>query len=162
MLNFEVKTICLVLIHLFDIPCFSHSFHYLHAESIIMILPILVVAPSDKRGRGIFTAKKIPANTIIEISPVLVLSNKDRKLVEKTLLFDYIFEWGDKRKKACIALGYLSLYNHAYYANCDYEMDFDTNLMSIKTVREIKKGEELFINYNAVSDDATPIWFDAK
>ncbi len=127
-----------------------------------MILPILVVALSDERGRGIFASEKIPANTVIEISPVLVLSEKDRKLVEKTLLFDYIFEWGDKRKKACIALGYLSLYNHAYNANCDYEMDFSTNLMSIKTVRIIKKGEELFINYNAVADDATPIWFDAK
>ena len=127
-----------------------------------MILPILIVAPSNKRGRGIFSTEKIPENTVIEISPVLVLSKKDRKQIEKTILFDYIFEWGDKRKKACIALGYLSLYNHAYNANCDYEMDFDTNLMSIKTVREIKKGEELFINYNAIADDASPIWFDAK
>lgn len=127
-----------------------------------MILPILIVAPSNKRGRGIFSTEKIPENTVIEISPVVVLSKKDRKQIEKTILFDYIFEWGDKRKKACIALGYLSLYNHAYNANCDYEMDFDTNLMSIKTVREIKKGEELFINYNAIADDASPIWFDAK
>ena len=128
-----------------------------------MILPILVVAPSDKRGRGVFASEKIPANTVIEISPVLVLSAKDRKHVEKTLLFDYIFEWGKaKGKKACIALGYLSLYNHAYNANCDYEMDFETNLMTIKTVRAIKKGEELFINYNAVPDDATQIWIDAK
>ncbi|MCK9402289.1 MAG: SET domain-containing protein [Chitinophagaceae bacterium] len=127
-----------------------------------MILPILVVAPSDKRGRGVFTTVAIAANTVIEISPVLVLSTKDRKQVEKTVLFDYIFEWGPvKEKKACIALGYLSLYNHAYDANCDYEMDFDTELMTIKTVRDIQKGEELFINYNAVADDATPIWFDA-
>lgn len=127
-----------------------------------MILPILIVAPSNKRGRGIFSAEKIPENTVIEISPVVVLSKKDRKQIEKTILFDYIFEWGDKRKKACIALGYLSLYNHAYNANCDYEMDFDTNLMSIKTVREIKKGEELFINYNAIADDTSLVWFDAK
>ena len=127
-----------------------------------MILPILVVAPSDKRGRGVFASEKIPANTIIEISPVLVLTVKDRKLVEKTLLFDYIFEWGTHSKQACIALGYLSLYNHAYNANCDYEMDYDTQLMTIKTVRTIKKGEELYINYNAVADDSTPIWFDAK
>ena len=127
-----------------------------------MILPILVVAPSDLRGRGVFAAEKISANTIIEISPVLVLSAKDRKLVEKTLLFDYIFEWGIGGKKACIALGYLSLYNHAYNANCDYEMDYDVHIMTIKTVRPIKKGEELFINYNAIADDSSPIWFDAK
>ncbi len=127
-----------------------------------MILPILIVAPSDKRGRGVFTGEKIAARTVIEISPVLVLSEKDRKLVEKTRLFDYVFEWGDKSKKGCIALGYLSLYNHAYDANCDYEMDFDAQLMTITTLRSIKKGEELFINYNAVSDDVTPIWFDAR
>ena len=127
-----------------------------------MILPILVVAPSDKRGRGVFASEKISEGTLIEISPVLVFSAKDRKHVEKTMLFDYIFEWGKKRKKACIALGYLSLYNHAYDANCEYEMDYAAELMSIKTVREIEKGEELFVNYNAVADDATPIWFEAK
>jgi SET domain-containing protein len=127
-----------------------------------MILPILIVAPSDSRGRGVFAGKKIAAKTIIEISPVLVLSEKDRVLVEKTELFNYIFEWGARRKKACIALGYISLYNHAYNANCEYEMDFDSNLMTITTVKSIKKGEELFINYNAVANDVTPIWFDAK
>lgn len=137
-------------------------FPYLSTQSSIMILPILVVAPSDKRGRGVFASEKITEGTLIEISPVLVFSAKDRKQVEKTMLFDYIFEWGKKRKKACIALGYLSLYNHAYDANCEYEMDYDTELMSIKTVREIEKGEELFVNYNAVADDATPIWFEAK
>ena len=127
-----------------------------------MILPILIVAPSASRGRGVFAGEKIAAKTIIEISPVLVLSEKDRVLVEKTELFNYIFEWGARRKKACIALGYISLYNHAYDANCEYEMDFESHLMTITTVRTIKKGEELFINYNAVADDVTPIWFEAK
>jgi SET domain-containing protein len=127
-----------------------------------MILPILVVAPSDKRGRGVFTSERISEQTIIEISPVLVLNADERKLVEKTLLYDYIFEWGQERDNACVALGYLSLYNHSYDANCEYEMDFDTDLITIKTIRAIEKGEELFINYNATADDATPIWFEAE
>ena len=127
-----------------------------------MILPILIVAPSDQRGRGVFASEMIAADTIIEISPVLVLSMEDRKRVEETLLYDYIFAWGEDGRKACIALGYLSLYNHSYNANCDYEMDFDDELMTIKTVRVIQKGEELFINYNATVDDASPIWFEAK
>ncbi len=128
-----------------------------------MILPVLVVAPSDKGGKGVFTTEPIPSGTIIEISPVLVLSQKDRVEVEKTILYNYIFEWGDtKGQQACIAWGYLSMYNHSYNANCDYEMDIENELMRIKTMRNIKKGEELFINYNAVADDSTPIWFDAK
>jgi SET domain-containing protein len=41
-------------------------------------------------------------------------------------------------------------------------MDFEHELMIIKTLRKIAAGEELFINYNATPDDATPIWFDAQ
>lgn len=127
-----------------------------------MILPILTIAPSDSRGRGVFSTEDIPANTIIEISPVLVLSPEERAHVEKTLLFNYIFEWGDDMKSACVALGYLSIYNHSYQANCIYEMDFEQSNMQIRTVRPVKAGEELFVNYNATPDDGTPIWFEAK
>jgi SET domain-containing protein len=41
-------------------------------------------------------------------------------------------------------------------------MDFESETIRIKTVRDILKGEELFVNYNASADDATPIWFEAK
>lgn len=124
-------------------------------------MPYLVIAPS-KGGRGVFTTKNIPADTIIEISPVLVLSPKERKAIEGTKLFDYIFEWGDTRRKAAVALGYVSLYNHEYESNCTYDMDFDTDLMTIRTVKPVKKGEELCINYNADPNDRTPVWFHDK
>ncbi len=126
-----------------------------------MILPFLCIAPSGKKGRGVFTTKNIPAHTIVEISPVIVLSASERILVEKTRLFDYIFEWGKNRKQACIALGYLSLYNHRAPANCVYEMDFEQRVMQIMTVQPIRKGDELFINYHADPDNNNPVWFDA-
>jgi SET domain-containing protein len=157
-MNFEVRVIHYSLFFV----QYSIFKKYLHNESKIMILPILVVAPSDKRGRGVFTTEPILANTIIEISPVLVLSADERIEVEKTSLYNYIFEWGEDGKNACVALGYVSIYNHAYNANCEYEMDFDEELISIKTVRDIQKGEEIFVNYNATADDETPIWFDAE
>ncbi|ANI89027.1 SET domain-containing protein-lysine N-methyltransferase [Arachidicoccus ginsenosidimutans] len=124
-----------------------------------MILPFLTIAPSENRGKGVFATKNIAKGTIVEISPVLVLSPKDRKQLEATKLTNYIFEWGDSRRKAAMALGYISMYNHSYDANCEYEMDFDDEIMTIKTVKPIKKGEELFINYNATPDDKTEVWF---
>ena len=124
-------------------------------------MPYLAIAPS-KGGRGVFTTRSIPAGTVVEISPVIVFTNKERKDLEKTRLFDYIFEWGVTRKKGCLALGYVSLYNHEYISNCDYEMDFDSRLMTIKTVKRIKKGEELSINYNADPNDRTHVWFHKK
>jgi SET domain-containing protein len=125
-----------------------------------MILPILEIKSSPKRGRGVFATQNIKEKIVIEISPVIVLSAKERKIVEQTLLFDYIFEWGENKKKACVALGYISLYNHNYEANCEYEMDYKKRIMTITTVRAIKKGEELFVNYNAAPNDKTKVWFD--
>jgi len=127
-----------------------------------MMLPSLVIAPSPKGGRGVFTTQAIKANTIIEISPVLVMSSTERKSIEETKLFHYVFEWGKTRKMVALGMGYISMYNHSYTANCDYEMDFENNIMTIKTVRAVLKGEELFINYNATPNDPTPVWFDAK
>lgn len=127
-----------------------------------MILPFLVVAPSEKGGRGIFSSTAIKAGTTVEISPVLVLSTKERAAIESTKLTNYIFEWGRPGKKICVALGYVSLYNHDYNANCTYDMDYENETMSIITVRDIKKGEELTLNYNGLHNDATPVWFNAR
>lgn len=127
-----------------------------------MILPILVVAPSVQRGRGVFTTEPIVAETIIEISPVLVLSKDDRTKAEETVLYNYIFEWGEAYEMGALGMGYISIYNHSYQSNCYYEMDFENELMTIKTLHPIAAGEELFINYNAVPDDTTPIWFDVQ
>ena len=126
-----------------------------------MILPCLLVAPTANMGRGIFTAKNLSEGTIIEIAPVLVITKEDRLLLDKTLLHDYIFEWGDDNDQCCMALGYVSLYNHSYTSNCGYEMEFDNQLIRIKTIRFVKAGEELFINYNGDWNDGKLLWFDA-
>ncbi|OSZ80362.1 SET domain-containing protein-lysine N-methyltransferase [Chitinophagaceae bacterium IBVUCB2] len=127
-----------------------------------MVLPFLFIAPTDSMGRGVFTSENIDAGVVIEIAPVIVMSGEERKLLDQTLLHDYIFEWGDDLQKCCMALGYVPVYNHSYKSNCEYEMDFKGELIQIKTVRSIKTGEELFINYNGEWNDETPLWFEAK
>lgn len=124
-----------------------------------MQLPCLFIAPSAKHGRGVYTNEMLEAGTTIEISPVIVLANTDRLLVDKTRLHDYIFEWGEDRSQVSVGLGYLSIYNHACPSNCIYEMDFSAELMRIVTVTSIQKGEELFINYHGDFDNPSPLWF---
>ena len=124
-------------------------------------MPYLYISQAGKKGRGVFTKRAIPKGTVIEISPVVVLSAKDRKLVEQTKLGSYIFEWGWSKRLGCMALGYVSVYNHNYSSNCEYDMDYKKQTLTIKTVKGIKKGEELTINYNADSEDKTPVWFTA-
>jgi uncharacterized protein len=54
------------------------------------------------------------------------------------------------------------VYNHSYTANCGYEMDFTKQIITIKTVRTVAAGEELYINYNGDWDNKAPLWFEAK
>jgi len=127
----------------------------------IMILPFLTIASSSNRGRGVFTTENISKDTVIEIAPVIVLNAEDRANVEKTLLYDYIFEWGEDHKSAAVALGYVSIYNHVQNPNCAYQMDFEHQTITISTLKDVQKGEELFINYmnpEGASDKA--VWFD--
>jgi hypothetical protein len=70
----------------------------------------LYIEKSNGKGRGVFTKQNIPANTIIEISPVVVMSAEERTLLDQTLLHDYIFEWGKEGKQCCMALGYVPVY----------------------------------------------------
>ncbi len=125
-----------------------------------MILSCLYIEATEQMGRGVFTEEPIDAGTIVEMSPVVVMSAEDRKLLDKTLLHDYIFEWGNNR--CCVALGYISVYNHSYASNCEYEMEMEDEIIRIKAMRYIRAGEELFINYNGTWNNKKPVWFDAR
>jgi SET domain-containing protein len=127
-----------------------------------MVIPFLFIAPTVSMGRGVFTSENIDAGTVVEIAPVIVMTAEERKLVDQTLLHDYIFEWGDDEQQCCMALGYVPIYNHSYESNCEYEMEYDLQQISIKAVRAVKAGEELFINYNGDWNDSKPLWFQAK
>ncbi|HEX3081449.1 MAG TPA: SET domain-containing protein [Puia sp.] len=127
-----------------------------------MINPSLYLDNSFNKGRGVFSSDDLAAGTVIEIAPVIVMSPEERVILDQTLLHDYIFLWGTDETQCCVALGYVSIYNHDYQSNAEYEMDFERNTIRIKTVRDIKKGEEIFINYNGTWNDETPVWFDSE
>ena len=127
-----------------------------------MIKPYLFIDLTPKMGKGVYTKERIPAGTVIELSPVIVMNKEDRQHLDKTLLHDYIFEWGKLKDKCCMALGFIPMYNHSYKSNCEYFMDFEDDTIMIETVRVIEKGEELTINYNGDSNDDTKVWFDTK
>lgn len=120
------------------------------------------VATTRKMGRGVFTADPIPQGTLIELSPVIVMSGEERLLLDKTRLHDYIFEWGKNLDQCAMALGLVSVYNHSYQANCQYGMYYSQQAINIIAVRDIDAGEELFINYNGTWDDDKKVWFDTK
>jgi hypothetical protein len=131
-------------------------------KQINFLHPSVFIAETNNKGRGVFTKQALGKKILLETAPVVIMSSRERSLLDQTLLHDYIFEWGESKDQCCMALGYIPLYNHAFEANCDYEMDFKKNIITIKTLKTISANAELFINY--LGDDHTrkSLWFKAK
>ncbi|GAC1592639.1 MAG: SET domain-containing protein-lysine N-methyltransferase [Ginsengibacter sp.] len=127
-----------------------------------MIHSSLYVLKTGEKGRGVFTSAYIKAGTVIELSPVIVMTSAERVLLDQTLLHDYIFEWGPKQDRCCMALGYVPIYNHSYKSNAEYFMDFEKEEIEVKTVRDVEAGEEVTINYNGDWDNEKKVWFEVR
>ena len=125
--------------------------------------PHLYIGETENKGRGVFTQNKLLADEVIEIAPVIIMTGEERKLLDQTLLHDYIFEWQPGgADMCCMALGWVPIYNHSYESNCEYFMDYEDQTILIKAVRNIAAGEELTINYNGDWDDKARVWFETK
>lgn len=122
----------------------------------------IIIKRIPKKGRGVFALRDIKKGEIIESAPVLTFNTKGRKNLEKTSLSHYIYPWRSTRG-AALVLGYGSIYNHSYSPNADWKQNFKTLSMVYRAVKNIKKGEEITVNYNGEPDEQTPIdWFEVK
>lgn len=98
-----------------------------------------------KFGRGIFATRDIKKDEVVERSPVIVISPESH--VHGTILETYVFQWTDRRKDCAVALGLGSIFNHSWNQNVSYRPDHKKLEIVYKAVRNIPKGEQLFINY---------------
>jgi hypothetical protein len=133
------------------------------ASSRTVYVDDVIVAPSPGRGRGVFAGRRFEANEIVEVCPMIALSERDADKLAKTGLSDYYFGWGKDGKQAAIALGYGSLYNHSLTPNAEHRKSTADDTMSIVAVREIAVGEEIFIHYQTrMEDEQQAMWFEVR
>ena len=119
-----------------------------------------------EKGRGAYAARDFKAGELIEECPVIVLIRPIAQLPPR--IKTMVFNWGNLTKtqaSTALALGFGSMYNHANPASIRYEAVLENESMRYIAVRDIKKDEELTINYNAgggshVSDKDS--WFEAR
>lgn len=104
-------------------------------------------------GRGVIAERDIRLGEVITNCELLVLSKPDTYLVNQTELQYYTFVFDAANSLDCLVLGDGEIFNHSDDANTLYGLiDWDTRkLMRFQAARDIKKGEQLFINYAADS-----------
>ncbi|MCC6754300.1 MAG: SET domain-containing protein-lysine N-methyltransferase [Saprospiraceae bacterium] len=122
----------------------------------------LYIASVRNKGRGVFCASDIPAGTLIEICPVIIIPQTEVSIIHETELHDYYFLWGDHDEQAAIALGYGSLYNHSYRPNAEYIYDPDNACIEVHSLKLIPSGKEITFNYNGDPACKDELWFDKK
>lgn len=122
-------------------------------------LPIYVSTSDTLNGiRCIKAARDIKAGELIESCPVILIPNKEFDHFNETILSRYDYDWDDDY--GAFVLGYCVLTNHSFSANVEYKTNYDTKRMEYYAVKDIKKDEEVFINYNGEPDDTKPLEYE--
>lgn len=124
------------------------------------ILPHIYIAQTPQRGRGVFTALEIPAGSLIEICPTILIPAAQTLLIDQTELYNYYFVWDEHH--LAVALGYGSLYNHQVPPNARVIFDYESEEIQIESIRDIAAEEEITINYIDDDESGQLLWFEPK
>jgi SET domain-containing protein len=130
------------------------------------------IIPSDKiyisqsnlinAGRGVFANKEIRAGEIIEICPVIQVSEHDAHDLGESILVEYFFFFDKNNNRLLLALGFGSVYNHSHNSNAKYKIISSKNIMEISALKDIKKDDEITIHYNPLNPNSKiPLWFES-
>ncbi|KAF8591050.1 hypothetical protein K439DRAFT_1402625, partial [Ramaria rubella] len=105
------------------------------------------------KGRGVFATQQIPAQTTIDVSPVLLFSKEEYdRYGQHTIVDHYTFKWRDGRMALALGLG--SIFNHASRPNVSYILDNEHACITYVTMRPVDPGDELCIFYG------NKLWFE--
>lgn len=120
-----------------------------------MYLPIQVGISPTLNIRGIIAAEDIKKGQIIERCPIVLIPIQQDSILKETVFNNYTFEWN--KTYSAFVLGYGSLYNHSYTPNARYNMNYPHKQIVFTAIKDIAKGEEIFVNYNYEPTSKDPL-----
>lgn len=109
--------------------------------------PKIEVKKSKLHGFGVFAKANIKSGEILE-QCCYVVFNKSWEQTPKELK-DYIFYFGRKykRNESVIVLGFGSIFNHKGDSSATWYVKKKRGMFEFVAIKDIKKGEEIFVNY---------------
>lgn len=110
-------------------------------------------------GRGVFAGRDIKKGKIVEICPIIEVPKHDASNLAESILVTYFFYFGKNKDRLVIALGFGSVYNHSYKPNAKYKISLREKTLGFIALKDIKKDDEITVNYNPDPKDKDPLWF---
>ena len=114
------------------------------------------VATSTLGRWGVFAEEDILADQFIETAPGIIIPHEilnacfyvvkaDGIKPEDLVLDQYGLGWPDG--KVCIPMGWIGLYNHSDAHSAEFFYQKENDLLSVRSIRPIKSGEEITVYY---------------
>lgn len=119
----------------------------------------------DGKGYAVIALRDIPAGTVLENTPVIVVDQQQlfRPDGTRSPLLDYAFWWGDLTddprplEYAIVKGGFLALANHdPDGGNSTIEQNRPAMTITWSALEDIRAGEEITFDYDC------DLWFDPK
>ena len=115
---------------------------------------MICVAETEGKGRGLIAVRDIRCGEVIETCSVHLTPVKEKDEYEADDAADrFVFYWDENYD--ALAFGSMSFVNHSRKPNCEIVRDENHLMQSLIAMRDIKRGEELTIDYEYV-------WFEEK
>ena len=124
--------------------------------------PGLYLQHTATKGRGLFCTSDIKAGERLEVTPAIIMNDKESPDIEDTILADYVFKIGKMskwlRKHAgvkkiddvnCVVMGITSYCNHDENPNAEVLWDEENGslLYILEATRFIPKHTEICTSY---------------
>lgn len=116
------------------------------------------------KGRAVIALRDIPAGTVLENTPVVVIDQQQlvRPGEPRNPLLDYAFWWGELTDDplpahyAIVKAGLLALANHDPDGNSTIDQNRPQETIIWSAIRDIRAGEEITFDYDC------DLWFDPQ
>lgn len=104
----------------------------------------IYVSNSIISGRGVFASSDIEKDEVLEECHFILL---DKPYKDLGVIKDYVFSYPLNGRKSAVVCGFGMIYNHSYDSNATWEICDDKRLFRFKSLKDINKGDEIFIDY---------------
>jgi uncharacterized protein len=113
---------------------------------------LLKVSRSEVHGHGCFATRDIAEGEAVATARILVFPPEETERLFQTKLKHYVFFVRDGATEdspfwTALALGPVSLCNHADDPACDFAIDEAAGEITLRARRTINEAEEITINY---------------